>query len=249
MIPAILANFIVVLYQPKDPINIGTTLRAMRNMGFNQLRLVEPAVNDPWRVNLAVPRSEEQVKAIQRFPSLTDALQDVIYTVGLTARFRKAAYTVMSPREAIPALLERATTGKIALLFGREDWGLPNTALTRCDAYITIPTNSDYTSLNLAQAVLIMAYELFLAAQEEPIPVHTPRRTFPPASHAQLEGMFQQMEDTLWRIEFIKSRTSQGIMRSLRHIFSRANLDEREVNVIWGIFHEVVQFLKRKGLI
>ncbi len=248
MVSAIFSNIIVVLYQPKDPINIGTTLRAMRNMGFNQLRLVEPASDDRWRMSVAAPRSEQQINAIQRFPSLLEALHDVTYTVGLTARPRKANYTVLHPREAAPMLLKRAAEGKIALLFGREDSGLPNRALTLCHAYITIPTDPDYNSLNLAQAVLIMLYELLLAAQAQPIPLPERKYSFPSANQAQLEGMYQQIEETLWCIEFIKSRSSQGIMRSLRHIFSRTELDEREVRIIRGIFHEVIKFLRRKGI-
>ena len=239
---------IVVLYQPKDPINIGTTLRAMRNMGLSELRIVEPAAADPWRINIAVPRSEQQVKDIRRFPSLPEALRDIAYTVGLTARPRTADYTVMHSREAAPILLARAAAGKIALLFGREDSGLPNSALTLCQAYITIPANPEYYSLNLAQAVLVMLYDLFLAAQDAPLPLPEPKRSFPPADHAQLEGMYRQIEETLWGIEFIKSRTSQGIMRSLRNIFSRTGLDEREVRIIRGIFHETLKFLRRKGV-
>jgi TrmH family RNA methyltransferase len=248
MIPEILSNFAVILYQPKDPINIGTTLRAMRNMGLSRLRVVEPAADDMFRMNIAAPRSEEYIQAIERFPSLPEALHDVRYTVGLTARLRKANYTVMQAREAVPILLQRAIQGSVALLFGREDSGLPNEALTLCDAYITIPTNPDYSSLNLAQAVLVMVYELYLAAQDEPPELPQGKRTYPLASHAQLDGMYHQIEETLWAIEFIKSRTSKGIMRSLRNIFSRTTLDERETRIVRGIFHEVVKFLRRKGV-
>lgn len=243
-----LANIIIVLYEPKDPINIGTSLRAMRNMGGTCLRVVEPASDDAWRISIAAPRSEEQVKAIQRFPSLSDALHDVTYTVGLTARSRKANYTVMQPRDAAPDLLARAATGKVALLFGREDSGLPNSALTLCHAYITIPTNPDYSSLNLAQAVLLMLYELFLAAQATPAQMPKPERKTPLADYTQLDAMYQQIEETLWGIEFIKTQTSRGIMRSLRNIFSRIDLDEREVRIIRGMFHEIIQFLRRKGI-
>ena len=248
MIPAILSNVVVILYEPKDPINIGTTLRAMKNMGLSHLRVVEPAASDAWRINLSVPRSAEDVKAIQRIPSLEAALRDVTYTVGLTARIRKANYAIMQPREACPILLERAAQGQIALLFGREDSGLPNSALTLCDAYITIPTNPDYSSLNLAQAVLLMTYELFLAAQEQPPVLAEARYEFPPADHGQLEAMYQQIESALWGIEFIKSQTSRGIMRSLRNIFSRAALDEREARIFRGLFREIIEFLRRKGI-
>lgn len=248
MIPTILSNIVVVLYEPKDPINIGTTLRAMKNMGFRRLRIVEPAADDVWRISLAAPRSEQDIQGIQRFPSLSEALHDISYTVGLTARVRKANYVVMHPRPATQPLLAKAAEGSVALLFGREDSGLPNSALTRCDGYVTIPANPDYSSLNLGQAVLIMVYELFLAAQEAPLHTPDPKRSYPTADHAQLEGMYQQIEETLWGIEFIKTQTSRGIMRSIRNIFSRTRLDEREVRIIRGIFHEVMSFLGRKGV-
>ncbi len=248
MTPAIFLNTVVVLYQPKDPINIGTTLRAMRNMGLRHLRVVEPAADDLWRISIAAPRCEPEIRAIQRFPSLNQALHDIRYTVGLTARPRKADYTVMHPREAAPLLIQRASEGKIALLFGREDSGLPNSALTLCHGYITIPANPEYTSLNLAQAVLIMTYELFLAVQEQPIQLPEPKRPYPFAKHDQLEGMYQQIEESLWGIEFIKTQTSRGIMRSIRNIFARTDLDEREVRIIRGIFHEVIKFLRWKGV-
>lgn len=244
----ILSKIVVILYQPKDPINIGTTLRATRNMGLEHLRVVEPAAADAFRIAIAAPRSEAQIQAIERFPSLPEALHDITYTVGLTARPRKANYTVMFAREAAPVLLQRARQGRIALLFGREDSGLPNEALTLCDAYVTIPTNPDYSSLNLAQAVLVMVYEIFLAAQETPPELPEGKHAYPPASHPQLDGMYRQIEETLWAIEFIKSRTSTGILRTLRHIFSRTTLDEREACILRGVFHEVVKFLRRKGV-
>lgn len=248
MIPAMFSNIIIVLYEPKDPINIGATLRAMKNMGFARLRIVEPAANDLWRISIAAPRSDQEIRAIERFPSLTEALHDSHYTVGLTARARRAKFTVQYPREAAQELLNRATQGNVALVFGREDSGLPNSALTLCQNYITIPTNPAYSSLNLAQAVLIMVYELFLAAQQVPLAIPEAKRNFPPADHRQLEGMYQQIETTLWRIEFIKTPSSRGIMRSLRDILGRTGLDEREVRIVRGIFHEMLKFLQRKGI-
>jgi tRNA C32,U32 (ribose-2'-O)-methylase TrmJ len=93
-----------------------------------------------------------------------------------------------------------------------------------------------------------MTYELYLAAHQQSIPLPEAKRAFPLADHAQLEGMYEQIEETLWGIEFIKTRTSRGLMRSIRNIFSQTELDEREVRIIRGIFHEVVKFLRRKGV-
>lgn len=248
MIPTMFSNVIIVLYEPKDPINIGATLRAMKNMGFARLRVVEPAADDLWRISVAAPRLKREIRAIERFASLEEALHDIHYSVGLTARARKAKFTVQHPREAAPELLNRAAQSNVALVFGREDSGLPNSALTLCQAYVTIPTNPEYSSLNLAQAVLIMTYELFLAAQQYPVPLPEAKKSFPPADHQQLEGMYAQIESTLWGIEFIKTPSSQGIMRSLRDILGRTELDEREVRILRGIFHEVLKFLRRKGV-
>jgi len=135
--------------------------------------------------------------------------------------------------------------GKVALVFGREDSGLPNDALDRCDVLLTIPTNPDYSSLNLAQAVLICVWEAFKASSSPLEAVSTSE--FPVASRGQVERMLVYAEEALERVEFFKGPNQPQVMRSVRSVFARAQLDERELAIWYGIWKEIPAFLKRTG--
>ena len=237
-------NVIIVLVEPQDPINVGNTVRAMKNMGLARLRLVRPANADPRGIAISAPKADDIISAIEIFDDLDEALADTLMTLALTARPRRAKTLVDRPRSAAEHIVQRAEEGPVALMFGREDSGLPNEAIDRAHMALTIPTRPDYSSLNLGQAVLLMAYEVFLAS-ESPTPLPQPKRVFPPANAAQLQGMYTQIEQTLWAIEFFKSGVSEGIMRSLSNIYNRAVLDEREVRMLRGIFVEVLKYAER----
>ncbi len=239
-----LDQLVVVLCEPQDPINIGNTIRAMKNMGLTRLRLVNPGNPDEARIRISAPKAEDIISSMEIFDTLEEALADTVFAAALTARGRRAKRHIMRPREAAPVLLEKTADGPVALLFGREDSGLPNAALDRAQMLVTIPTREDYSSLNLGQAVLLMTHECFLATKDLP-ELPGPQRSYPVANAAQLEGMYGQVEETLWGIEFFKSGVSEGILRSLRHIFDRATLDEREVRTLRGIFAEVLHYTRR----
>jgi TrmH family RNA methyltransferase len=239
-----LDQVVVVLCEPQDPINIGNTVRAMKNMGLTHLRLVRPANPDPQRISISAPKAEDVIGAMEIFDTLEEALADVTFTAALSARARRARRQIARPREAAPELIERAAQGRVALLFGREDSGLSNEDLDHAQLQIKIPTREDNSSLNLGQAVLLVCHELFLACGELPeLPTH--KRPFGLANAGQLQGMYGQMEETLWQIEFFKSGVSEGIMRTLRSILDRAELDEREARTLRGIFAEVLHYAKR----
>lgn len=239
-----LDNVVVVLVEPQDPINIGNTIRAMKNMGLTRLRLVNPNNFDTRMVSISAPKAQDVIDATEVFEDLDAALADTVMAVALTARPRRARRPVERPREAAATVMKRAVDGPVALLFGREDSGLPNSALDRAHTLITIPTRPDYSSLNLGQAVLLMCYELSLVAQiAEPLP--GPKRNFPLATAGELDGMYGQIEETLWQIQFFKSGVSEGIVRTLKSIFNRADLDQRETRVLRGIFVEVVKYVDR----
>lgn len=242
-----LSGVVVVLCEPRDPINIGTTVRAMKNMGLGELRLVRPANFDPDRALISAPRGEDVIAAIEVFDTLDAALADTVWTAALTARGRKARRECRRPREVASDLLARTATGRVALLFGREDRGLTNEELDRADVMVTIPTVPDYSSLNLGQAVLLMAYELFELAGS-PAELPAPSRAFAPASHAELEGLFGQIERTLRTVEFLKEGTAPGVMRAIRASLQRAELDGREAAIFRGAFVDVVKFMRRRGL-
>lgn len=239
-----LDNLYVVLCEPQDPINIGNAVRAMKNMGLTKLRLVRPVSVKPEHILISAPRGDDVVAAMEVFDSLDDALADVTFTVATTARGRSARLQAQRPREVAPALIAKAREGKVAILFGREDRGLANEDVDRAQMVLTVPTREDYSSINLGQAVLLVAYELFLEAGN-PAPLKAPKRTFAPATASQLEGLFEQAEDALASIDFFKSGVREGAMRTLRGIFHRADLDAREVNMLRGVFVEVVAHVRR----
>ncbi len=164
-----LDNIVVVLYQPQDVVNVGSVIRVMSNFGLGQLRLVEPAAWDAYRVEGIAHHTRPLIEATKHFPDLEAALADCGFVLGATARKRGTRRERLAPRVAVGLALEAAGKSpdtKTALLFGREDNGLPNEALDACHALLTIPTDPANPSLNLAQAVLVVAYELWLAAQE-----------------------------------------------------------------------------------
>jgi TrmH family RNA methyltransferase len=243
--PNRLDNIVVVLCRPQKLVNIAAAIRAMKNMGLLQLRLVRPAEYNPADIVGIAHRSADVLAATTLHASLDDALADTLYVAGTTARTREQVPRHATPREIAPELLGRAEHGPIALLFGSEDNGLTAEELDRCHCVLRIPTDPRYRSLNLAQAVLIVAYELWQAS-EQPAPVTN--RSAQPANAAQLEGLFNAAERALWGIEFFKTASSAVIMRSLRGLIHRAEPDAREAALLQAMALETLNFLRRKGI-
>ena len=243
--PNRLDNIVVVLCRPQKLVNIAGAIRAMKNMGLLRLRLVCPAKFDPADIEGIAHRSADVLAATTLHASLDDALADVIYVAGTTARTRELATKHVTPREAAPDLLERAAQGSVALLFGSEDNGLTAEELDRCHCVLRIPTDPTYRSLNLAQAVLIVAYELW-QANEQPVPIAS--RSAQPADAAQLEGLFDAAERALSSIGFFKSGSSTVIMRSLRGLIHRAEPDTHEAALLKAMALKTLNFLRRKGV-
>ena len=155
---------IFVLFEPQDVVNIGGVARAMSNFGLRRLRLVEPAEYDPDRVRGIAHQADAVIAGITVFPTLPAALADCGLVVATTGRRRRLHHARQSPRAAASVLLAAARPeAPVAVLFGREDTGLPNSALDEAHRVITIPTDPAHHSLNLAQAALVVAYELWLA--------------------------------------------------------------------------------------
>lgn len=240
-----LENVVVVLDETQDLVNIAGVVRAMKNMGLYRLRLVNPVEFDPWRITGIAHRCDDVVERAEIVTSLDEALESARWVVGTSNRARTAQRNYVRPREHVPELLERAREGEVALLFGREDRGLSNEALDRCHAVAVIPANPDYSSLNLAQAFLILAYELHLGAQSAALPLPRGRRAGPPATHAELERMYHALEDGLGRIEFFRARTSEGVMRTLRTLLGRAEPDQQEAGVMRAVGYGIGKHLER----
>ncbi|UCC24885.1 MAG: RNA methyltransferase [Gemmatimonadales bacterium] len=242
----ILDRVVVVLDHPQNVVNIAAVIRAMKNMGVHRLRLVNPAEFDPYRIEGIAHRSTDVIEGTETFTSLEEALADCVRVVGASARSRTAVRNYTRPRPAAESLLEAAPDGNVALLFGREDRGLDNDALDLCHAIAVIPTDPDYSSLNLAQAVMVILYEVFLASDQgdRPLP-RRGKRANAPATREHLEHMYGALEKGLDRIQFFKARKSQSVITTLRTVFARAGLDVRESRLIAAIGFEIGHFLDR----
>jgi TrmH family RNA methyltransferase len=235
---------IIVLVEPQDPINIGNTIRAMKNMGLTRLRLVRPANADGAAVRISAPKADDVIAAMEIFETVEAALADCVLVVAMTARGRRHRRVALRPPEAAELLVERAAMGPVAVVFGREDSGLPNDVVDAAHRVCTIGTRPDYSSLNLGQAVLVICYEVFALAGK-PEPLKGPQRSHPPATVAEVDGMLGQIGSTLETIGFYKSGHPGAIPATLRQVMLRADLDRRETSLLRGIFVEIVAFARR----
>ena len=240
-------SIVVVLHEPQDLVNIAAVVRAMKNFGLRDLRLVEPAEYDTFRIEGIAHKTADLLKRVVQCASLDEALGDCAFVVGFTARGRSARQNTVRLRDVVPEIRSMAEAGRVALLFGREDKGLSNAALDRCNRAVTIPTNPAHASLNLAQAFCLAAYELFVAQEHLP-PLKPPRRDAPPATNAAVEDAVWAAGQALDAIEFFKTRNPDMVMRTVRTVVHRTPLDAREAKLLKAMCMEVVRFLERKGL-
>jgi len=227
----------IVLVGTQHPGNIGSAARAMKTMGLSRLCLVTPeCATDADEARAMAVGAEDLIGTALRADVLDDALADCTQVYGCTARRRHVALPEWTPREAAArAIAEVQAGGTVALLFGRERSGLSNDELQRCHAAIHIPTNPEFSSLNLAAAVQVLSYELRLAALAAAEPPPPAERGDPPATQAELEGLFEHLDRALVAIDFHKGRSPVTVLRRLRRLFLRARLNEREVRILHGI--------------
>ena len=223
-----------VLSRTSHPGNIGSAARAIRTMGFDRLALVAPHRYPDPQVQAMAAGADDVLANLAVHTNIRDAIADCTLVFGLSARRRGVALRELTPREAAheiaPAL---ASNVRIALLFGNEQSGLDNGELMLCHAMVRIPSVEDFSSLNLAQAVQVMAYELRLASAGEASGPPAPRD--PPASSAQVEEFYRHLFATLHAIDFHKGRAAITIEQRLRRLFQRAQPDARELRVLHGI--------------
>lgn len=227
----ILANVRVVLSHTSHPGNIGAAARAMKTMGLEQLYLINPVKFPDKQADIMAVSAVDVVKNAVVCNSLDEALQGAVLVVGVSARVRDVSQEVLTPREAMPKLIQQATQLPVALLFGTEMSGLTNDELVRCQFMVSIPANPEYSSLNLASAVQLISYELRLAAGLGNI--DAPELV--PAPAEELERYFVHLEQTLSEIGFLQTKYATKLMYKLRRLYSRARLEQEEVNILRGI--------------
>ena len=231
----------IVLCQPRFPENIGSAARAMRNLGLQKLVLVAPENPDRERIlTLATHAAATVVDAMRICGSLPEALAPFQYVVGTTARLGGQRRSLTTPAEMARRLISVSRENQIAVLFGPEDRGLTNKDIRLCHALVNIPT-AEFSSLNLAQAVMILCYEIFLAARETG-PEFAPRL----ASVHDLEGMYAQLKAVLLKIGFIQPDNPEYWLNNLRQFFARLPLQAREVKIIRGLCRQVEWYAEKR---
>jgi tRNA (cytidine32/uridine32-2'-O)-methyltransferase len=238
------SNIVVVLVETSHPGNIGAAARSMKTMGLERLRLVAPHQFPSAQASERAAGADDILHTAEVVPSLAQALADTCWAVGTSARPRHLDWPELSPSQCAQAALGHAVKGSVAIVFGRERSGLTNDELQLCQALVRIPTAPNFSSLNVASAVQILAYELRCAgvgsessAALHPAPLATP---------AELEGLYAHLEKTMTDIGFYDPDKPKLLMRRLRRLYARAGLEQSELNILRGILRATDERLKSR---
>lgn len=239
-----------VLVGTQHPGNIGAAARAMKTMGLSRLVLVAPECELDTEAYRRSAGAEDLLQQAPVLPALADAVADCRLVLGCTARSRRVSLEELLPADAAQRLTATsAEPAEVALVFGRERTGLTNEELQLCHAAVHIPSDPAFSSLNLAAAVQVLAYEVRLAQLRSAAPAPAPAPGFreAPASHAQVEGLFGQLAETLDDIDFHKGRAPDSAMRKLRRLFLRTELTEQEVRLLRGVLSDAQRMARLAG--
>ncbi len=276
-----------VLIHNSHPGNIGAVARALKNMGLNQLFLVAPKNFPSMEARARAKNAEDILNNAVVVSTLPEALVGCQWVLGSSARFRSLAWPIWTAKEAAARIIEELMAYKtikikdindtsninennstietnntnknnIAILYGCEQHGLSNEELHYCQKQIMIPTNSEYAALNVAQAVQIISYELFLAFQEinqkytdtvDTTIVSTTSQqgqdSVPLATFEEMDGFFKHLENTLINIEYLDVKKPRQLMPRLKRLFDRARLDKIELNILRGVFTTIDKIIEK----
>lgn len=240
----------IVLVETSHPGNIGATARAMKNMGLRHLTLVDPhefpSDVATWRAVSAADILEQAVVV----PTLEEAIADCGLVVAASARSRSMPWPMLNPRECGERVVREAANNQVALVFGREDKGLRNDELQRCQYHVQIPADTEYSSLNLAAAVMVLIYEVRMAALAEEALMADREDAYwdePKADGRQLEHFYQHLEKVLVDIDFHDPENPRMLMPRMRRLFGRIRPDRMEMNILRGILSHIEKASGSKG--
>jgi tRNA (cytidine32/uridine32-2'-O)-methyltransferase len=234
LIKSQLARVRVVLINTTHPGNIGATARAMKVMGLSSLHLVTPSIFPNAEATAMASGADDLLQSATIHDSLDAALLGCSLVLGTSARLRSLPMPMLDARKASQQALAEVNRHDIAILFGRERYGLTNEEMQRCQYLVNIPSNPAYSSLNLAQAVQIIGYELRVAALGG-AGISVPPADWEPVDDSQMEGLFEHLEQTLLDLRFLNPKQPKRLMMRLRRLFNRARPDQNEINILRGI--------------
>ena len=227
----------IVLVDTSHPGNIGATARAMKNMGLTELHLVRPEQFPHAEATARASGADDVLSSAIVHPRFEDAIAECGLVIGTSARSRHLPWDLVEPRECATRLVEESKSGPVALVFGAERMGLTNAELQLCNLLVTIPTHPDYSSLNVAMAVQLLSYEIWL--QLRPGTPKGPEREIRLATNDEMTRFYGHLEQVLNEIEF-HDRTGTGqLMTRIRRLFNRAQVDQNEMNILRGILTSV----------
>ena len=230
-----LANIRIVLVETSHPGNIGGVARAMKNMMISNLYLVSPKIFPSADATTRASGADELLASAVVCDSLQEAVADCSLVLGASARDRTLSWPEISPRDSAEKLAKDFSSQKVAIVFGRENSGLKNHELDLCHYLLRIPCNADFSSLNLAAAVQIVCYELFVASDQQQQSSIGDKGENPLATAEQVGFFYQHLHQALIDIGFMHPDKSRSIMRRLRRLYNRAQLDTKEVDILRGI--------------
>ena len=230
-----LDHYAFVLVSPKSSGNVGAAARALKNMGFGDLRLVAPRDYDPRTAAAMAVHADDVLARARIFPDLISALADCTLSVGTTCRGGPYRSATRALRDCAPDLIAAGVANRVAMVFGPEDFGLNNLEIAQCQRLVTIATAPDYPSLNLAQAVMVVAYELMNAAGAARLPIEA--EEFAPAGA--IEEMHRRMADALVAIGFLPDDNPDHLMLTLRAMFGRSGIRLRELDILNGLARQI----------
>lgn len=226
----------IVLKGTTHPGNIGAVARAMKNMDLHDLVLVGPRYFPHDEATARASGAEDLLEGARVVDTLAAAIADCVYVAGASARSRAIAWPCLDARDAARRLVDESAAGPVAAVFGPEKSGLSNADLDLCDTLLNIPTNPEFSSLNLAMAVQVVSYEVF-ACNAEKRPEYEPDAL--PATSAELEHFYAHLERVLRDVRFLDPDNPRHLMRRLRRFFVRANPDQNELNIWRGILSAI----------
>ena len=234
----LLSRIRVVLCRPSHPGNIGAAARAMKTMGLSRLSLVEPKFFPDPEADTRATGAVDLLRHAEIYGNLKDALAGALFVVGLSARQRDLGPEIGEPRDMVSRLLDTAQEGEVALVFGNETMGLSNDEIQLCHAAVSIPTNPEFSSLNLGSAVQVLCYEVRMAAfANMPPPKNTLVTPFvsPLATHNEIEGFYDHLEQVMTQTGFFNPVQPGRLIQKIRRLFGRIRFERDEVNILRGI--------------
>ena len=237
-------NIRIVLVNTSHPGNIGAVARAMKNMGLHRLYLVAPRQYPHEEAQSRAASASDVLDSARVVDTLPEAIGDCQFVVGTSARERRIPWPLQDARTCAQRVATASTREQVAILFGREDRGLVNEELQLCNLHLNIPTSDSYSSLNLAMAVQIIAYELRMLLQSSDAQVDEQAQWDAPfTSSEDMERFYFHLEETLLDIEFLDPAAPRQLMARLRRLYSRVRLDEMELNILRGILTKTQEWV------